>query len=57
MSRTVVDLDGSIVKLNLSRGITRASGRNTRSKYHIAARQLIKECFPTLQFVKKSLYL
>lgn len=53
MSRTVVDLDGSIVKLNLSRGITRASGRNTRSKYHIAARQLIKECFPTLQICEE----
>ena len=52
MSKTVDDLDGNQIKLNIGQGLARAT-RAGKSKYHTAARDLIKECFPTLQICEE----
>lgn len=48
----VIDLDGHIHKWSLSGGIAHGKLTN-KSDLHIRARELLKQCFPTLQILEE----
>lgn len=48
----VVDLDDNVHKWSLKGHISKGSRLN-KSKLHLQARHLIKECFPTLQILEE----
>jgi len=49
----VTDLDGKTSKLKLMGYTVGIQNRDSRSKYHIAARKLLKEKYPTLQILEE----
>lgn len=48
----VIDLDGNTHNWNLTSGIAHGKLLN-KSSLHLKARQMIKECFPTLQILEE----
>lgn len=49
----VVDLNGNKSQLKLTGHTIGIQNRDSRSKYHLAARQLLKEIHPTLQILEE----
>ena len=49
----VIDLDGNTSRLKLTGYTIGINNRDSRSKYHLSARQLLKEKHPTLQILEE----